>query len=145
MFPVKKYKDKECAICGKTFTPNCGVQKVCSQACKRERQRRREREIRGYKNRTDNPPVLYCAVCGEYFLQRVNGQKTCCKTCGKEWARWIAKWNGRRKRKREGTPSDQMRIRQDIPWSLDFDPWLCYKPVETNMEHVTWSQMIPVL
>lgn len=49
-------QERTCAICGKAFIPQVPKAKYCSEACRRENERRRAREDRrkGAKPKRDN-------------------------------------------------------------------------------------------
>ena len=132
----KDYKEKICYICGETFKPNCGVQKLCSNECRAAARRRRSREEFGWSNRENLEPKT-CVICGEQYKPKAKSQKTCSKECGYE----LTKKNQReRMRRKKTTPSEEIGIRHDIPWNMDYDPWDTYAaPVE-----MTQTQLHPL-
>jgi hypothetical protein len=105
-------KPKKCVQCGKEFQPNSGSQLVCSHACKLKRIRDRAREKRGTEVH-----VVECPICGKVVETRRPQQVTCGdKDCQAAQARRRGKAN------REKNPPEN-RIRQDIKWGLDADPF----------------------
>lgn len=55
-------KDKQCVICGKTYTPTGTKQSYCSYDCYLVAQKRR---------RAKKPVELKCEWCGKTFTQRL--------------------------------------------------------------------------
>lgn len=86
MRAIPNFDEKTCVDCGRAFTPNSGVQKVClgcrdehrrakgRAAAQRERQRRAGDFTPG---RIGNPAPRACVVCGETFLPNSGAQKAC--------------------------------------------------------------------
>jgi hypothetical protein len=93
-------KSRVCVICNKMFLPKAGVQKACSPACVKEKNRRyamakyhtnvniRKGLAAAIKAPvaapTPEPKVVVCAVCGLPFVPKYVGQKTCSVDCAKE-------------------------------------------------------------
>lgn len=83
IYRTKRYPridvEKECKMCGKKFTIQCGYgthsqtrRKYCSPECKRSFAKRRDKH------------TLVCAVCGKHF-QNYQWKKTCSDECRKQY------------------------------------------------------------
>lgn len=130
-----------CEFCGKEYQPWVKSQQCCGKyECKLARMRKKAATRYGSNWKESNDP-LYCPVCSQFFLRKQKSQKICSRTCYKVWNRWYAR---DRDRKRTKTPSEEIRIRNDISWGLDSCPWIGYEFTEENMDHVTWSQITPM-
>ena len=119
MWQYTNFKDRKCTMCGKTFKPNSGSQRVCSKECSLTRQRRYDREKNGTKKLQD----VICTVCGKNFKQHAAGQKSCSVECRMEMNRIRA----RAKSKVMHEFRAETGVRRDIKWNLDFDPWDTFK------------------
>ena len=69
-----------CRHCGKEFSPNTGHQIFCTDECRLERKRLRNRIS---KNSAEKRPVgeVHCPICGRIAPKMSNGQKYCGKSC----------------------------------------------------------------
>lgn len=74
----KKYKDKDCAECGKTFSPNGPVSKTCGAECKANRNRRNER-IRYVP--VSSKKIRTCVSCSNEFEATTKKHVACSKDC----------------------------------------------------------------
>jgi len=68
------YKDKECIVCHKMFSPKSGINKTCPGFCTDELRRFRERE-RDKKSRSE--VEKQCSLCGKSFNTRDSKKKYC--------------------------------------------------------------------
>lgn len=136
------YQNRTCTMCGREFTPNCGVQKVCSYECGLVRQRIYERNTKGKKPLA----IVACAVCGTKFKQKTHNAVTCSKTCQTIRSRDRARENGRKSRASKRIAVEKLDYRGDVrPWGIseDKDPWLTYR-ADWCIGHVTDTQLTPL-
>lgn len=78
--PLDDEPPRYCRNCGKMFTPRDGHQVFCTEECRLERRRIRERQKR---NVTEKKPVgkLFCPICGRTAAKMTNKQIYCGKSC----------------------------------------------------------------
>lgn len=119
MWSYTQFKDKKCTMCGKTFTPNSGSQRVCGPECAATRQRRYERSKNGCKPLAN----VKCTECGKIFKQRSFNHTACSDKCKDTRARRIV-MERRQNERNEGMNNG---IRRDIKWNMSSDPWDNFK------------------
>lgn len=78
-------KTVPCRLCGKMFVVKHGNQSYCSEDCRDEVFRQRQRELAAKKSKV--PPVAMCVICGADFKPASTRSRYCCKECAKEGAR----------------------------------------------------------
>ena len=76
---VEAEKEVVCRHCGKVFLQQHGSQRFCSDACRRESIRIRNREYKRKKSGIYDP--VNCAVCGKSFLRTTCHQIYCSPRC----------------------------------------------------------------
>lgn len=101
---------KACNFCGKVFIPEHIAEKYCSEECKHEGRRIRQREYnrdyyaKTHPNSTTNlasrldgdglPKAHTCVQCGKVFYPKYGCQKTCSEECKKEFRlAYKREWN----------------------------------------------------
>ena len=68
---------RKCVVCGKEFTPNCPIQKTCSQECRKANNYSKHREWisehpenwRRYPKKQSYKPTGKCKICGQLIIQ----------------------------------------------------------------------------
>ena len=77
-------KQKDCDVCGGTFTPTGRNQKRCSWACSRQ-----------HRNRwAPGSRIRACIICTAEFNITVHNQAICSKKCVRRYrTQWMARWN----------------------------------------------------
>jgi len=132
-------KSRVCVICNKMFLPKAGVQKACSPACVKEKNRRYAMakyhtnvNIRKGVAAAIKPPAKrdeksfavvvgserVCAACGKKFTPHRKDQKCCSTVCGKSG-------KGSHAPKVAGAPAPAAVLADDTKKKADLFPYTC--------------------
>lgn len=79
-----KPETKNCAYCGKEFSPESPKNKYCSIKC-RDKRNNEKRVERYHKSAQAKAEEKTCENCGKTFSTVIKYQRFCCKECNANW------------------------------------------------------------